>query len=67
MLIFGRLIFYIGILGLAFQMMETWLEVTGLPITSDNLYNAMLWWTCFGVLAVCGLVLKRKFGGPDED
>jgi len=65
MLIFGRVLFYVGFLGLAFQMFESWLELTGLPITNDNLFNAMLWWTGCAAIAGVGLIIKKKNG--DED
>jgi hypothetical protein len=62
MLILGRILFYVGVFGLAFQMFESWLEMTGLPITSDNLFNAMLWWTGCAAIAAVGLFIKKKHG-----
>ncbi len=62
MLILGRILFYIGVFGLAFQMFESWLEMTDLPISNKHMFNAMLWWTGCAAIAGVGLFIKKKYG-----
>jgi len=66
MALLGRIMFIAGFLGLSFQIAESWLGMTGLPITRDHMFNAMLWWTGFGVVAALGVVINRKFGSDDS-
>jgi len=62
MLLLGRILFVGGFLGLAVQILESWLGLFGLPIDKAHLPLALAWWACFGGAAALGVWLMKKNG-----
>lgn len=66
MLLLGRVLFVVGFAGLALQIAESWLGLTGLPIDNTHMVNAMLWWTVCGGMAAGGVWLMKR-NTPDGE
>lgn len=60
MLLLGRVLFVIGFAGLALQIAESWLGLTGLPINNEHMTNALLWWMICGGMAAGGVMLMKR-------
>lgn len=67
MLLLGRAMFVIGFAGLAFQIMEEWIGLTGLKIGHDNMVMGVLWWAVFGGIAAGGVLIMNKHKKPDAE
>ncbi len=65
MQLFGRILFIVGFIGLGFQIEESWLGLVGVPIDSEHMTNAMLWWTACGAAAAGGVWLMKRYN-PDK-
>lgn len=63
MLLFGRILFVGGFLGLAVQIFDSWLHLLDLPIDKAHMTYALLWWAGFGGAAALGVWLMKKHGG----
>jgi len=61
----GKALFVIGYGGLALQIFEIWLGLTGLPITRDHMLYAMLWWSAFGIAAAGGTLILYRDRPPE--
>ena len=58
----GRILFVVGFAGLAFQIQESWLGLTGLPIDSNHMTNAIVWWAVCGCMAAGGHWINKRYG-----